>query len=525
MRGSGRPLGHAASRPVQSSPAAGATAPNGCVACAPLWLSAAAPAQLRGRLRGLACGAVGHSTQRITSAEPDVRPDDVVAADQWPSSAAAAVVGSAAHASHPRPFPAARRHAPPSADWATLHADSYPTLHSPVCIPHPILAAYLLSTLSSPSPFPSLSPPPTPFSPSFPSPSLSLCPLLRCRLCPRPCWSPAPTATSAPLWCSTASSTATTSGAPCARRPRQTGHRVKGLLQAQYGQALSFVVIDDMTKEGAYERAGALDGVDAVCHVASPVPEVADLAPPAPGADVDWVRDMVEPAIQGTLTILRAASKYPQVMHVIVTSSITAIRALAALSDPKAMTTHPHRRRLEHSPQRRPRQSAQRLPRLLCVQDRGRAGRVELRQAGAAALHPRLLLPPRDVRPCGYQTEKTRGFRHSVGCLLPPDEGQPPSLAPRWRRCRRQGRRGSVPLDYREAAERQPALPAMRGGSDRGGAAELHQDTGPFPTAGQVYDTGHQQGEAAAGWKPRTKRETYVDTAAYLQEQDKSMSK
>ena len=35
---------------------------------------------------------------------------------------------------------------------------------------------------------------------------------------------------------------------------------------------------------------------------------------------------MVDPAVQGAVTILKAASKHPQISHVIVTSSIAAVR-------------------------------------------------------------------------------------------------------------------------------------------------------------------------------------------------------
>jgi nucleoside-diphosphate-sugar epimerase len=111
---------------------------------------------------------------------------------------------------------------------------------------------------------------------------------------------------------------------------------LKGYLYPKYQSSLSFVVIEDMTKDGAYEQAGALDGVDAVCHVASPVPDLAALSPPDGTKDIDWVRDMVQPAIQGTLTILRAASKFPRVTHVNIMSSSAAVIGLAVRSDQTA---------------------------------------------------------------------------------------------------------------------------------------------------------------------------------------------
>jgi len=69
-----------------------------------------------------------------------------------------------------------------------------------------------------------------------------------------------------------------------------------------------------------------VDGVDVVCHVASPLIDPTASASPN---GVDWVRDLVNPALQGALTILRSASHYPQVQHFILTSSSAAVAGVS----------------------------------------------------------------------------------------------------------------------------------------------------------------------------------------------------
>ena len=107
---------------------------------------------------------------------------------------------------------------------------------------------------------------------------------------------------------------------------------LKGYLYPKYEQALSFFVVEDMTKDGVYERSGALEGVDAILHVASPVPDFNHLAQ---SDSTDCVRDMVRPAIDGTLTVLRAAWKYPRIRFVVTTSSLAAVVSFAELTDPQ----------------------------------------------------------------------------------------------------------------------------------------------------------------------------------------------
>jgi dihydroflavonol-4-reductase len=73
------------------------------------------------------------------------------------------------------------------------------------------------------------------------------------------------------------------------------------------------LVAADLLVEGAFDRHA--EGVDLVIHAASPyVIQVAD-----PQAD------LVDPAVRGTLSLLRAAARSPRVKRVVVTSSTAAV--------------------------------------------------------------------------------------------------------------------------------------------------------------------------------------------------------
>ncbi|KAF2207343.1 hypothetical protein CERZMDRAFT_51287 [Cercospora zeae-maydis SCOH1-5] len=87
---------------------------------------------------------------------------------------------------------------------------------------------------------------------------------------------------------------------------------------AIFEQALDFAVVDDITREGAFDE--AVKGVDGVVHTASPS---------NPGGK-DNERHLLHPAIQGTKNILKSiAKRAPQVERVVITSSF------AAIFDPK----------------------------------------------------------------------------------------------------------------------------------------------------------------------------------------------
>ncbi len=104
------------------------------------------------------------------------------------------------------------------------------------------------------------------------------------------------------------------------------GHRVRGTVRSMKKEnvlaavrGLPFanerleLVCADLLTEGAFDA--AVRGCDAVIHTASPY-----------ALDVkDPQRDLVEPAVRGTESVLRAAQKEPLVKRVVLTSSMAAI--------------------------------------------------------------------------------------------------------------------------------------------------------------------------------------------------------
>lgn len=77
---------------------------------------------------------------------------------------------------------------------------------------------------------------------------------------------------------------------------------------------LSFTVVPDITVSGAFDE--AVKGVDAIEHVASPIP--------GPNTS-DFERDLIIPAIHGTTSILYSALKEPRIKKVVITSSVATL--------------------------------------------------------------------------------------------------------------------------------------------------------------------------------------------------------
>ena len=89
----------------------------------------------------------------------------------------------------------------------------------------------------------------------------------------------------------------------------------------EYGDKLEVVVVEDITKDGAFDE--AVKGVDAVEHTASPFHTKAD--------DPE---ELIRPAVDGTTGILKSILKYgDRVKRVVVTSSCAAV--LEILPEPK----------------------------------------------------------------------------------------------------------------------------------------------------------------------------------------------
>jgi len=82
---------------------------------------------------------------------------------------------------------------------------------------------------------------------------------------------------------------------------------------ANYDDRLEIVVVEDITKEGAFDE--VVKGVDAIVHTASPL-----------HFNARYPEELIEPAVKGTVGILQSTLKHStSVKRVIVTSSVAAI--------------------------------------------------------------------------------------------------------------------------------------------------------------------------------------------------------
>ena len=85
---------------------------------------------------------------------------------------------------------------------------------------------------------------------------------------------------------------------------------------------VEFVVVSDITERDAFLH--CLDGVDYIFHLASPMP----------GKGQALQRDYIDPAVQGTESILLAASQIPRVKKVVIMSSLLSIIPMGAIRKP-----------------------------------------------------------------------------------------------------------------------------------------------------------------------------------------------
>jgi nucleoside-diphosphate-sugar epimerase len=77
----------------------------------------------------------------------------------------------------------------------------------------------------------------------------------------------------------------------------------------EFADALDFVVVPDYTETEAFGT--ALQGVEYVVHVASPLP--------------DGSEDLLTPAVEGTVEVLEAALKVVRIRKVVVTASVASL--------------------------------------------------------------------------------------------------------------------------------------------------------------------------------------------------------
>ncbi|KZO94397.1 D-lactaldehyde dehydrogenase [Calocera viscosa TUFC12733] len=87
---------------------------------------------------------------------------------------------------------------------------------------------------------------------------------------------------------------------------------------SEFGASFDFVVVQDITKEGAFDR--AIEGVDAVIHTASPVPD----------NFLGTYDNVYIPAVRSAESIFKSLLNSPTVKRVVFTSSIVAMSMAGA---------------------------------------------------------------------------------------------------------------------------------------------------------------------------------------------------
>ena len=89
---------------------------------------------------------------------------------------------------------------------------------------------------------------------------------------------------------------------------------------AEYNNDIEIFLIPDLSNVDALTS--ALNGVDYVFHIASPMP----------GSGTDLQRDYINPAVAATLSMLNAALAHKQIQKVIIVSSTVALTPVDALT-------------------------------------------------------------------------------------------------------------------------------------------------------------------------------------------------
>ncbi|CCT69217.1 related to ketoreductase [Fusarium fujikuroi IMI 58289] len=98
-------------------------------------------------------------------------------------------------------------------------------------------------------------------------------------------------------------------------RSEKKGQDILAAFPAAKSQ-LSYAIVEDIARENAFDEAVKTAEFDSVLHVASPFHY----------KPVDIQKDLIDPAVNGTLNILKAVSDYaPTVQRVVITSSFSAV--------------------------------------------------------------------------------------------------------------------------------------------------------------------------------------------------------
>ena len=101
---------------------------------------------------------------------------------------------------------------------------------------------------------------------------------------------------------------------------------------SHYGERFELVVVEDITKDGAFDE--AVKGVDAIAHTASPfhykITNPDGMSDFSPNSHPIWRSrcvDLIIPAVRGTTSILNSALRHGSTLkRVIITSSAAAVR-------------------------------------------------------------------------------------------------------------------------------------------------------------------------------------------------------
>ena len=249
---------------------------------------------------------------------------------------------------------------------------------------------------------------------------------------------------------------------------RGTVRRVAGAdhLRALPGATDHLELVEaDLTAPGSFEP--AVRGCAAVFHTASPYVIQVD----------DPQRDLVDPAVNGTLDVLRACAAAADVARVVLTSSMAAVT-----DEPDAAGAH--RGRLE----REVHAAAQPL---LPVEDAGGARGMELHGAGAPALRSGGAQPVHDHGTVARaRPQRVEQDHRGPGQRRVPRHPQP-HLGHRGR-----ARRGARARARRRGPCRARPLPA------RAGAAGQHADPGRLAARGRLR-RGHEAAVTGDGQRPR----------------------
>ncbi|KAK4051516.1 hypothetical protein OIO90_004730 [Microbotryomycetes sp. JL221] len=96
-------------------------------------------------------------------------------------------------------------------------------------------------------------------------------------------------------------------------RSDSKGQYLKNLYEAEGLTKFEYVIVEDVEPEGAFDE--AVKGVDGIAHTASPFHFRVE----------DPHRDLINPAVRGTLSVLNSASKESKVQRIVITSSFASI--------------------------------------------------------------------------------------------------------------------------------------------------------------------------------------------------------